>query len=86
MTESLAARADRYLAQHVIPRDRPRPARPCAILNCDREDTRPYLRGPLCPDHAPPAPLHLPSPHPSPSDTMPPRIYGTATTDPRPGR
>lgn len=86
MTDSLEARAARYLADHVIPRDRPRPPVPCSTPGCDRTPTRPFLRGALCADCAPAQPTWAPSPVPSPSDTMPPRVYGTATTDPRPGR
>lgn len=83
MTESLEARAARYLAAHVIPRDRPRPPRPCR--DCGTTDgTRAFMNGPLCADHAPPLPRHLPPVTVSPG--LPPRTYGTATTDPRPGR
>ena len=30
-----------------------RPGQPCGIEGCDRTDTHPYLRGPLCPEHKP---------------------------------
>ncbi len=84
--ETLDQRAARYLAAHVIPRDQPRPPIPCCIVECGQAPTRPFLRGPLCPEHAPAQPSWAPSSVPSPSDTMPPPTYGTATTDPRPGR
>lgn len=32
----------------------------CTTPSCGRADTRPYLRGNLCPDHAP----HVPTPPP----------------------
>lgn len=87
MSEPIEDRAARLLREHVRPRDRPRPPLSCGIPDCGRTDgTRPFLRGPLCPDHAPPLPTWAPSSVASPSDTMPPRTYGTATTDPRPNR
>lgn len=33
---------------------------PCVVPTCDRTDTRPYLTGDRCPDHAP----HVPTPPP----------------------
>lgn len=81
MTETLKDRAARYLSQHVIPRERPRPPRPCW---CGQTPTRLFMNGPLCADHAPPLPRKLAPVTTSPG--LPPRTYGTATTDPRPGR
>lgn len=87
MSETLEQRAARILQAHTIPRDRPPPLLRCVIRDCGQtEGARPFLRGPLCLDHQPALPGHRPSPVPSPSDTMPARTYGTATTDPRPGR
>lgn len=82
VSETLEERADRLARAHVIPRDRPRPPRPCVTLGCGRTDTRLFMNGPLCPDHAPALPEHRPSPVPSPG--LPPRVYGTATDDPAP--
>lgn len=83
MTETIQDRAARLLAAHVRPRDRPRPPLTCGTPGCGTTaGTRPFVRGPLCPDHAPPQPTWAPSPIASPSDTMPARTYGTATTDP----